>query len=273
MKKKNNSKIQVKENIEISKNLLFSIITVVLNNNKTISDAIESVLSQDYKPLEYIVIDGNSNDGTLETIKYYESKINKVISEKDTGIYDALNKGLYLAKGDIIGFLNSDDLYINERVLSKVASIFQKYPDIDILYGNLIYVKPNNIFKVVRYWTSKPYYSSFFEEGEVPPHPSLFVRKKVYDVVGGFNLSLNFAADYEFMLRIMKKYQFKSYYLNETLVRMRLNGTTNKSLKNIALGNWEIYKAWKVNSLQPPFSLWFIRVIKKVFQYFKSPKY
>lgn len=251
--------------------MLFSIITVVYNNHRTIADALESVLNQDYRPLEYFIIDGESTDGTLEIINRYQDRLQRIIVESDEGIYDALNKGIRLANGEIIGLLNSDDLYIHNEVLTKVAAIFKSHPDLDIVYGDLVYVKADNIYKTVRYWTSKPYYKSFFEEGEIPPHPAVFVRKRVYNQIGGFRLDLKFAADYEFILRAMKRYGFKSFYFKETLVRMRLDGVSNKNWLNRARGNWEVYKAWRINFHAPPFRFWIFRFSKKMLQYFKKP--
>ncbi|MEZ4901448.1 MAG: glycosyltransferase family 2 protein [Spirosomataceae bacterium] len=244
--------------------MLFSIITVVYNNHRTIADALESVLGQDYRPLEYFIIDGESTDGTLEVIRRYEDKLRKIVVEPDEGIYDALNKGIRLAQGEVIGLLNSDDLYISPQVLTNVAAIFQAQPTIDIVYGDLVYVKAADIYSIVRYWTSKPYYARFFEEGEIPPHPAVFIRKRVYDQIGGFDLHLKFAADYEFLLRAMKRHGFKSHYLPEILVRMRLDGVSNNNWKNIVRGNWEIYRAWKMNGLRPPFYFWVMRFLKGV---------
>ena len=189
-------------------NKKISIITVVYNNSGTIANAIESVLSQNYTNVEYIIIDGNSNDGTLEIINKYASNISKIVSEKDNGIYDAMNKGLKLATGDVIGILNSDDLYANNSILNEVMTQFNNDPDLDILYGDLVYVKNDNVDKVVRNWISNPYYKNFFENGNVPPHPSLFVKKSVYEKAGLFDLNFKLAADYEFMLRIFKKHNF-----------------------------------------------------------------
>jgi len=251
--------------------VLFSIITVVYNNHRTIADALESVLGQDYRPLDYFIIDGDSTDGTLEVIKRYEDRLKKIVIEPDEGIYDALNKGIRLAQGDVIGLLNSDDLYIDSQVLTKVAAIFQSQPDVDIVYGDLVYVKAADIYSIVRYWTSKPYNAHFFEDGEVPPHPAVFIRKRVYDQIGGFDLHLKFAADYEFLLRAMKRYGFKSYYLPEILVRMRLEGVSNKKWMNIARGNWEIYQAWKMNGFSAPLRFWVMRFFKKGLQYIRKP--
>jgi glycosyltransferase involved in cell wall biosynthesis len=247
--------------------LKISIITVVYNNERTIKDALDSVLGQTYEYIEYIVIDGKSIDNTVSIIKEYESKLSFFISEKDCGIYDAMNKGIKAATGDVIGILNSDDLYQDSTVLKTVMVQFLKNPHLDIVYGDLVYVKSDNIGKVVRNWKSKDYYTKFFEKGNVPPHPSLFVRKKVYEEAGFFNLHFKLAADYEFMLRIFKRHNFNSKYISKTIVRMRLGGATNQSLTNIKDQNLEILKAWKANSIDAPFYLIPLRVIKRLLQF------
>lgn len=245
-----------------------SIITVVYNNKGTIANAIESVLSQNYKDIEYIIIDGKSTDGTLDVINYYSSRISKIISENDKGIYDAMNKGLKLASGDVIGILNSDDFYANDSILSEVMSQFNKDHDLDILYGDLVYVKPDDVNKLVRKWKSKSYNPNFFENGDVPPHPSLFVSSRVYKEAGFFNLKYRLASDYEFMLRIFKKFSFKIKYLPIVFVNMRLGGATNKNLKNIINGNAEILSSWKDNGYSIPLLLIPKRIFKRLIQFF-----
>jgi glycosyltransferase involved in cell wall biosynthesis len=244
-----------------------SIITVVYNNENTIKDAIDSVLSQSYKNIEYIIIDGASTDQTINIIKSYEKKITKFISEKDLGIYDAMNKGILQATGDIIGILNSDDLYENNKIIEIITNEFIKDIELDILYGNLVYVEKNDITKIVRKWISCDYDMTFFERGDVPPHPSLFLKKKVYNTVGLFDLKYKLASDYEFMLRVFKKNSFKSKYINQVFVKMRLGGATNKNFRNIYLGNLEILKAWKNNSLKIPILFIPKRILKRLFQF------
>jgi glycosyltransferase involved in cell wall biosynthesis len=244
-----------------------SIITVVYNNAITISSAINSVLNQSHFDIEYIIIDGESTDGTLEIINKYQNKISIIISEKDKGIYDAMNKGITMATGDIIGILNSDDLYNSNSILEIVNEEFQKDKNLQILYGDLVYVAKNDISKIVRKWNSCEYYPDFFEQGNVPPHPSLFLKKEIYKTVGLFNLEYKLASDYEFMLRVFKNYSFKIKYLNQIFVKMRLGGATNKNLKNIYLGNKEILNAWKNNSLKTPTLFIFKRLFKRILQY------
>jgi glycosyltransferase involved in cell wall biosynthesis len=244
-----------------------SIITVVYNNEKTIKDALNSVLGQTYRDIEYIIIDGKSKDNTVSIIKEYENKLDYFISEKDFGIYDAMNKGIKAASGDIIGILNSDDLYQDSTVLETVMTQFIQSPELDIVYGDLVYVKSDNIDKVIRNWKSNNYHTNFFENGNVPPHPSLFVKKKVYEETGLFNLDFKLAADYELMLRIFKKHNFKSKYINKVIVKMRLGGATNQSFSNIKKQNKEILLAWKYNKLKVPLLLMPLRILKRLAQF------
>jgi glycosyltransferase involved in cell wall biosynthesis len=244
-----------------------SIITVVYNNEQTIADALKSVSSQTFKDIEHIVIDGASTDGTKEILADYARRIALLISEPDSGIYDAMNKGIKVATGDVIGILNSDDLYADETVLASVMDEFMSNPSLDIVYGDLVYVKKEQVDKVVRKWHSKPYGANFFEGGDVPPHPSLFVRRKVYEECGLFNLDYTLAADYEFMLRVFKKHAFKSKYIHKVIVKMRLGGATNQSLSNIKRQNIEILNAWENNNLKVPFLLMPLRFLKRLIQF------
>ena len=240
--------------------LKVSIITVVYNNKSTIKNAIESVLNQTYKNIEYIVIDGASTDGTIEIIESYANKMDKFVSEPDKGIYDAMNKGLKLATGDIVGILNSDDIYANNKVIETVADAFQKN-DCDAIYGDLVYVDKEDLNKIIRYWKSKPFKKGLFKKGWHPAHPTYFVKKDVYDRYGLFNHDFKIAADYELMLRFMEKYNINTHYIPEVLVKMRVGGESNRSLKNILKANIECYKAWQINNLKiSPFI-----VIKKPF--------
>lgn len=246
-----------------------SIITVVYNNEVTIRQAIESVLNQSYPNIEYIIIDGNSKDNTVSIIEEYKNRLGCFITEPDKGLYDAMNKGIQAATGDVIGILNSDDLYQDLDVIMDVMHQFNNDAKLDILYGDLVYVKSDDTNKIVRNWKSKGYYNRFFENANVPPHPSLFVKSKVYNEAGLFDLDYKIAADYEFMLRIFKKYMFNSKYLNRLIVRMRLGGASNASFSNIIKQNIEVLNAWKKNNLKPPFYLMILRVFKKLVQFIK----
>lgn len=244
-----------------------SIITACYNSSKSILDTLESINSQTHEDIELIIIDGGSTDNTLDLLKSYNNIIYTIVSEKDNGIYDAMNKGIRLATGDIIGILNSDDLYFDDKVLFDISKEFENENDLEILFGNIVYVKENDIKKIVRKWISKKYFSNYFEWGNVPPHPSLFVKKNVYSKAGMFDLNYTLAADYEFMLRIFKKHNFNSKYINRFIVKMRLGGATNKNIRNIIVGNIEIIRSWKDNQLNYPFWLLPIKICKRLIQY------
>ncbi|CUU80149.1 sugar transferase [Campylobacter hyointestinalis subsp. hyointestinalis] len=249
-----------------------SIITVVYNNEKTIRYAIDSVLNQNYKDIEYIIVDGGSTDNTIEIIQGYKDRINKFISEPDQGIYDAMNKGIKLASGDIVGILNSDDFYKTKDILQIIVDKFAN-EDIDCLYGNLEYVDSSDIQKTIRYWKSKPYVEGLFSKGWHPAHPTFFCKKQCYDTYGLFNTDLQIAADYELMLRFLEKYKLKSLYVNKIFVKMRLGGVSNKSIMNIIKSNLESYRAWKINNLKVnPFIL-ILKLLSKISQYFFRDKF
>lgn len=223
-----------------------SIITSVFNNEATIRDAIESVISQTYPDIEYIIIDGGSKDGTIEIIKEYSHVITHFISEPDRGIYDGLNKGLGLATGDIIGFLHSDDLYPDNTTISTIMQAFAD--NIDGVYGDLVYTSKNDISKILRYWKSKPFSPKLLKYGWMPAHPTLFLRRSIYQQHGLFDLHFKIAADYDFMLRILKS-DLKIDYLPKILYKMRIGGESNKSLKNIIRKSQEDFHAIKKNRI------------------------
>ena len=245
-----------------------SIITATFNSEFSIVDCINSVYNQSYDDVDHIIIDGKSTDQTVELINNNNNRVKLLISDLDNGIYDAMNKGIDLSNGDIIGILNSDDVYFNNDVLSKIAIFFKNNDAIDAVYGNLVYVKRNDINKIVRYWQSFDYNNNFFEYGNVPPHPTLFIRKSVYLKHGKFNTEFKLAADYEFMLRILKVKGINSIHLNFTMVKMRLGGATNKNIANVIKQNIEIYNAWKFNDLLMPFNFYAIKFFKRITQYF-----
>ena len=247
-----------------------SIITVVYNNEKTIRDALESVLTQSFSDLEYIVIDGSSQDSTVSIIREYEDKLSYFISERDSGIYDAMNKGIRAAKGDVIGILNSDDLYYSRTVLEDVMIKFEEDHTLDIVYGNLVYVDQEDVGRVVRTWKSKQYYLNFFEHGNVPPHPSLFLRRKVYENVGLFDLNFRLAADYELMLRVFKSNCYKSLHIDKVFVKMRLGGATNRDFRNVKLQNREVLQSWRTNKMKAPFFLMPCRIVKRLVQFIQK---
>ncbi len=203
---------------------------------------------------------------TLEIINKYKDKITKVVSEKDNGLYDAINKGIGLANGDIIANLNSDDFYIDNNVITDVASKFEEEKT-DLLYSDLYYVDAQNTQKVKRYWKSGSYKKGLFLKGWMPPHPTFFVKKHVYDKYGVFNLELKSAADYEIMLRFIHKYECSVAYLNRVTVRMRVGGVSNASIANRIKANREDKKAWKINGLKPKPFTFLKKPISKIKQF------
>lgn len=248
-----------------------SIITAVKNNSATIGDCIKSVLSQTYANIEHIIIDGSSTDGTLGIVNKFRDKITKVVSEPDNGIYDALNKGIKLATGEIIGFLHADDIYADEKVIEKAMDVFLKH-NVDSCYGDLLYVDRNNTDRIIRYWKSSPYRNGSFRYGWHPPHPTFFAKKRVYEQYGLFRTDLSIAADYEVMLRFMEKYRIKTHYIPEVLVKMRMGGKSNRSLRNILLQTHEDYKAWRINGLEGGMLAVFLKKLKKAPQFVKKMK-
>lgn len=246
-----------------------SIITVCYNSAKTIEDTIQSVINQTYDNIEYIIVDGLSTDNTLEIVNKYKNKIAKVVSEKDAGLYDAINKGIDLATGDIVANINSDDFYIDNNVIADVVAKMEEKKS-DTLYADLYYVEAIDTNKVTRNWVSGEYKKGMFFKGWMPPHPTFFVCKSVYDNYGKFNLELKSAADYEIMLRFIHKHECSICYLPRVVVRMRVGGLSNVSIKNRLKANREDKKAWEMNGLKPkPFTLIF-KPLSKVLQFVKK---
>lgn len=243
-----------------------SVITVTFNSRETIADTIESVATQTHPHIEHIVVDGASTDGTLEVLQRFRDKLSKVVSEPDAGIYSAMNKGLVLATGDVVGTLNSDDVYVDENVLELVAEVFRD-DAVDVCYGDIFYVDKDDLNRIVRHWKSEPYRPGLFEQGWMPPHPAFFIRRRVLGRVGPFEAGYRFAADFDFMLRALHVQQLRSTYLSRELVKMRVGGETNSSVMNVLKGNIEAYKSCRKYGLgvSPLF------IAKKIFR--KLPQY
>ena len=245
-----------------------SIITGVLNRVNTIEGCIRSILGQSYKDIEHIIIDGGSTDGTLDVIYRYKDKVAKVVSGPDNGIYDALNKGLRLASGDIIGILHSDDFYVHDRVIENVVSVFKR-ENVDSCYGDLEYVSKENPDRVIRHWKVSSYSERKFKYGWMLPHPAFFVKKWVYDKYGYFKTDFKIAADYELTLRFLLKYKISTFYISEVLIKMRIGGVSNRGLKNLFIKTCEDYKAWRVNNLKIGTFTILLKNLVKIPQFFR----
>jgi glycosyltransferase involved in cell wall biosynthesis len=245
----------------------FSIITASFNNQSTIKETIESVLSQSYPSIEYIIIDGNSTDHTRQIIESYSGKISKYLSEPDKGIYDALNKGIALASGDIIGFLHADDTYSNSGILAKVASEFTQSHHLWAVYGDLQFVSQKDPSNVIRSWTSQPFNISLLAKGWMPPHPTLFLKKDIYQQFGIFNTNYKIAADYDFILRIFSQPGFTAKYLPEVLIKMRMGGVSTGNIKNLIRKSKEDYQILKRNKVGNLFTV-IRKILSKLSQFY-----
>jgi glycosyltransferase involved in cell wall biosynthesis len=243
-----------------------SIITVSFNSAKTIRQTIESVLSQDYPDLEYIVVDGASKDGTVDILKEFEGKI-KFISEPDKGIYDALNKGVKMATGDVIGTIGGDDFYPNNHVISHIAQAFKEFKT-DAIYGDKQYVNMGDDNTIVRYWRSGKYKRENWLKGWMPPHLSFYLKKSAFDKYGDYITDFTCSGDYELMLRMLYKNNLTAHYLPEVVMTMRNGGTSTASWKHRYRANMEDRRAWEINGLKPYwFTLW-LKPISKISQLF-----
>lgn len=247
-----------------------SIITVSFQSAATLRQTIESVMSQDYTNKEYWVIDGGSTDGSLQILESFGSKIN-FISEKDAGIYDAMNKGLNLIQGDIIGMIGADDFYPTNDVISSVVSTFESN-QVDVVYGDKQYVNPKNPQKIVRYWTAGTYQRNRWLYGWMPPHLSFYIRESSASKNGKYRTDFTCSADYEWMLRALYKNKMTAKYLPKVLMTMRNGGTSTASMKNRIIANIEDRKAWAVNHLEPYWFTLGLKPLRKIFQLFKTKK-
>lgn len=243
-----------------------SVITITFNSESTIRDALRSVWIQDYPDVEHIIIDGKSNDSTLQIVNEFPH-VTKVISEEDEGIYDAMNKGILMSTGDIIGILNSDDIYVDNHVISDIVTLMKSTRS-TALYADLNFVEKVDLGKVVRKWKSGKFSRESFKWGWMPPHPTFFVSRKLYEAYGVYNVDLRSSADYELMLRFLYKELVDPVYLNRVIVNMRLGGESNKSWANRVRANTEDRAAWKVNGLAPYFFTTYLKPLRKMGQFF-----
>lgn len=249
----------------------FTIITVCYNNGKTIRQTIESVLNQSFTDFEYRIIDGQSTDESIEIIRSFGNQISW-ISEADSGIYDAMNKGISLARGEYIAFLNADDFYAGPDVLQAVYETLQQNPHARAAYGDLAYVNGEDTGKMVRYWKSGTYTLNSFLWGWMPPHPTFFLSREAFGTFGSFrNEDLRSAADYELILRMLYKHQLPAGYCRKLLVMMRTGGISNQSWGNRLRGNREDRLAWNLNQIRPRWFTFFAKPLRKIIQYFQRP--
>lgn len=243
-----------------------SIVTVVYNGEKFLEDCIKSVLSQTYPYIEYIVIDGGSNDGSLAILEKYKNHIAHFVSEKDQGMYDALNKGIKMATGDVVGILNSDDMLASPDVIELIASCFISQ-DPEILYGNLNYVSPGQTEKIIRKWISKPFTKRSIVLGWMPAHPTFYAKRSLFANLGYYSLSFDSAADYELMLRFLYRNDVKAVFLDKLIVKMRTGGMSNASLKHRYRAFVNDYKALKTNKVPFAFLTIMLKKISKITQF------
>jgi glycosyltransferase involved in cell wall biosynthesis len=248
-----------------------SVITVSYNSAKTIEDTIQCVLNQSYKNVEYILVDGASKDNTPEILEKYKDRLSKIIIEPDYGIYDAMNKGIRAATGDIIGFLNADDSYVGSKVLERVAQAFQQN-EVDSVYGDLCYVSEEDTNDVIRFWRAGKCTERNFLNGWMPPHPTFFVKRSVLEKYGIFDPTFRFAGDYELILRLLYKHHISTHYIPYCMVKMRIGGAGNRWLENRLIANLEDRLAWKKNKLKPRPYTTFLKPLRKIAQYVRLNK-
>jgi len=244
-----------------------SLITVVYNAEKYIKDCIESVLAQTFLNIEYIVIDGGSTDQTLAIIGNYGKNIAHFVSEKDQGMYDALNKGLALATGDVIGILNADDLLASPNVIERIVQTFET-KETAAVYGNLNYIAADQTHRIIRKWISKPFIPRDLELGWMPAHPTLYVKREVFEHFGNYSLDYGTAADYELILRLLYRHKIKATYLNELIINMRIGGMSNANFKQRYLALLHDYKAIKTNGIPFAFIAILLKKLGKIPQFF-----
>lgn len=249
-----------------------SIITACYNSGCTIADTLSSVSGQSYKPIEHILVDGLSTDRTLSTIEHYRDRISTLISEKDDGIYDALNKGIRCATGEIIGFLHSDDVYADRDVIEEVVQCFHNSA-VDVIYGNLFVVDPENLQKLFRIYDASGFSPRHFKYGLMPPHPAVFMRKEVYERFGFFNMDYTIAADFEFLLRVFTNPEIRTRFIDRTLVIMRKGGASSKNLASNFIINKDMLNACRNNGVSTNYMLIYAKYVVRILEVFQAFRY
>lgn len=247
-----------------------SVVTVCFNSAATVADTLRSVAEQDYDAVEHIVVDGASKDATLDVVAKTPNRISRLISEPDQGIYDAMNKGLALATGDIVGFLNSDDVFADAESLAEIARVFENTA-VDACYGDVLFVAADDPHRTIRYWQAGAYSPGSLARGWMPPHPTFYVRRSIYEQTGGFDLAYRLQADFDMAIRLVEAGGLRMHYIPRTLVRMRMGGASNASIGNVVRGNFEAYRAAQKHHL--PVGPFFIvnKVLSRIPQFFARP--
>ena len=244
-----------------------TLITVTFNSERYLQDCINSVIQQDYENIEHIIIDGGSTDKTLEIIKRNDGHISKWISEKDRGMYDAINKGMKLATGDVIGILNSDDMLANADVIREIAKCFNLFR-VDSVYGDLVYVEQENTQRIIRYWKGFSYKRYRFNYGWMPAHPTFYIRRELVERLGGYESHYYTAADYEFMARYLYRFRISAHYLPKLIAKMRVGGQSNRNIKSRFRANRRDFLAMKKNKIPLPFFVSILKPLIKLHQYY-----
>ncbi len=247
-----------------------SVITVARNSADTIGDTLRSVAAQTHLDVEHIVVDGASTDDTLGIVRHQGGRVAKVLSEPDGGIYDAMNKGLALVTGDVIGFLNADDVYADDGVLAQVADVMSD-PEVDACYADLVYVSRHDLSHIVRYWKSRPYEGGLFERGWMPAHPTFFARRDLYEKHGGFDTGFKIVADFELTMRFLRVYSARAVYVPRIWVKMRTGGVSNRHVANIIRGNLEAWRVCRKHALPVTRMFMLTKVLSRIPQFFLRP--
>lgn len=248
-----------------------SIVTVCYNSEATIRDTIESVLSQDYADIEYIVVDGASKDGTMAIIDEYRDRIAVIVSEPDKGIYDAMNKGIGLATGDVVGILNSDDYYETSNVIEDVAHCFERSPGSELVFGDVVFVQPENLQRVVRFYRAGHFNSWKLRFGWMPPHPATFIRRCAYERFGLYSLDYKISADFEMFVRLLLVHGLRFSKIDKVLVRMRAGGVSTSGVRNSIVLNSEIVRACRRNGIYTNIFFVLSKIPFKVIEFIKKP--
>ena len=248
---------------------MISIITATFNSAKTLKDTIQSVLRQTNKDFEYLIIDGGSTDETIDIVKSYESEFSgrlKWVSEKDEGIYDAMNKGIKMASGDVVGILNSDDYFTSDDILQTVDNAFKSH-EIDAIYGDIHFIRDGNLQKCVRYYSSRMFRPFWLRFGFMPAHPSFYCKREIFDKAGLYSLDYKIGADYEMMVRLFKRHKIKSLYVNKDFVTMRTGGASNNNVRSRLTLIEEDVKACRVNGIYTNRFFIMLKFLYKIFEF------